>query len=85
MGKIVAVSIRLDEELLDRAKVEAIVRGVTLGEIVNEALRKELSSSQGQQMSSNVMKKADATLAVEAIFSRIIRSGIDPCNGSWKQ
>jgi len=35
-------------------------------------------------MSSNVMKKADATLAVEAIFSRIIRSGIDPCNGSWK-
>ncbi len=48
MGKVVAVSIRLDEELLDRAKVEAIVRGVTLGEIVNEALRKELSSSQGQ-------------------------------------
>ena len=35
MGKVVAVSIRLDEELLDRAKVEAIVRGVTLGERVS--------------------------------------------------
>ena len=47
MGKIVAVSIRIDEELLDRAKVEAVVRGVTMAEIINEALRKELGSTEG--------------------------------------
>ncbi len=47
MGKIVAVSIRIDEELLDRAKVEAVVRGVTMAEIINEALRKELRLTQG--------------------------------------
>lgn len=47
MGKNVTISIRIDEELLQEAKVEAIVREVTLAEIINEALRKELSSTDG--------------------------------------
>tara|TARA_B100000749_G_C18080674_1_gene323515 strand:- start:139 stop:285 length:147 start_codon:yes stop_codon:yes gene_type:complete len=48
MGKSVEVSLRMDEELLDKAKVEAVVRGVTLAQVINEALKKELGLDQDQ-------------------------------------
>lgn len=46
MGRSVTVPLRIDEELLARAKVEAVIRGVTLAQIINEALRKELGLTQ---------------------------------------
>ena len=48
MGKSVEVSLRMDEELLDKAKVEAVVRGVTLAQVINEALKKALGLDQDQ-------------------------------------
>lgn len=42
MGKLVVTSIKVDEELWKEAKIEAIKRGVTLTEFLNEAVKKEL-------------------------------------------
>lgn len=38
----IVTSLRVDPELWKEAKIEAIRRGITLAEIVDQALRKEL-------------------------------------------
>ena len=44
MGKQIVTSIRVDEQLWKEAKIYAIKKGITLAELLNELLRRELSS-----------------------------------------
>ena len=45
MGKDVVTSIRIDGELWKEAKVYAVKNDITLGELVERLLRKELGKS----------------------------------------
>lgn len=45
--KEIVTSLRVDVELWKEAKIEAIKRGVTLGKIVDKALRCELKKIEG--------------------------------------
>lgn len=45
--KQIVTSLRVDPRLWKEAKIQAIRRGVTLAEIVDEALRKELKLKEG--------------------------------------
>ena len=42
MGERKITSIKLDESIHDRAKIEAIKRKITLAELIEQALRNEL-------------------------------------------
>ncbi len=46
MGKLVVTSIKVDEEIWKEARIEAIKRGVTVAELLSDALRKELQLKQ---------------------------------------
>ena len=42
MGELVVTSIKIDEDVWKRAKIEAINRGITTAELLTESLRNEL-------------------------------------------
>ena len=42
MGKQIVTSIRVDEKLWKEAKIYAIKKGITLAELLNQLLRREL-------------------------------------------
>ena len=42
-GKELVTSLRINSELWKMAKIEAIKRGITLGELVDKSLKKELN------------------------------------------
>ncbi|WP_256387154.1 hypothetical protein [Candidatus Nitrosotenuis aquarius] len=42
MGEKKVTSIKIEESLHDRAKIEAIKRKITLAELIEEALKKEI-------------------------------------------
>ncbi len=42
MGKIIVTSIKIDEDVWKKAKIEAINRGMTTADLLTEALKNEL-------------------------------------------
>lgn len=46
MGKLVVTSIKVDDELWKEARIEAIRRGISVAELLNAALRRELQVRQ---------------------------------------
>ena len=44
MGKHVVTSVKVDEDVWKKAKIEAIKRGITVTELLNTALETELKS-----------------------------------------
>lgn len=46
MGKQIVTSIRVDEKLWKEAKIYAIKKGITLAELLNELLRRELGDKE---------------------------------------
>ncbi|MCV0398365.1 MAG: hypothetical protein K5785_00055 [Nitrosarchaeum sp.] len=42
MGELIVTSIKIDEELWKQAKIEAIKRGITAAEFLNNAIKNEL-------------------------------------------
>ena len=48
MPKQIVTSIRVDEELWKQAKIYAIRRGLTLAELLNQLIRKELEKNKAQ-------------------------------------
>ena len=45
MGKLTVTSVKVDADLWKEAKIQAIRRGITVAELLNEALRKELTTT----------------------------------------
>ena len=44
MGQLKVTSIKIDESIHDKAKIEAIKRKITLAGLIEEALKKELKT-----------------------------------------